>query len=76
LNAWPFYFLCLRKVPKHEKASPDNQRVFIQFAFNIFYFEAPCVVVDILQIVQTIMNKNVVSPTFVDVGLKMICFVI
>jgi len=65
----------LSKVFNHEKAYSHNQRVFIPFAFNIFYFQAPYVV-DILQRVQMIMNRNVVSPTFVNVGFKMICFVI
>jgi hypothetical protein len=47
------------KMTKHEKASFDNQQVYISFAFNIFSFLAP-ETVNLLKIAQKVMHNKVV----------------
>lgn len=64
-----------RKVVKHEKASTDNQHVFISFAFDTFGF-LTLGVVDLLHRVQRDMHNNVISPRFMNVAFTMIDFVI
>lgn len=59
------------KVFKHEKACPDN--AFIPFAFDTFGFLA-LEIIDLLQRVQMLMNKNVISPRSMNVVFKRIGF--
>ncbi|MFS7966563.1 putative exostosin [Helianthus anomalus] len=63
------------KVTKHEKACPDNQHVFIPFAFDTFGFLAP-EAVDLLSRVQRVMHSNVMTPTSMNVVFKRLSFAI
>jgi hypothetical protein len=62
-------------VVKHEKAYPDNQHVFIPFAFDTFGFLAP-EAVSFLQRVQKVMNNNVLSSRAMNVTFMRIGFAI
>jgi len=60
---------------KHEKSRYGNQRAFIPFAFDTFYFLTPDIV-DILHRVQMIMHNNVMSHRSMNVVFTMIDFAI
>jgi hypothetical protein len=63
------------KVVKHERASSENQHVFIHFAFDTFGILA-LEAVDILKRVQRVMHSNVVSHRSQDVVFKRVSFAI
>nr|GEW99939.1 putative reverse transcriptase domain-containing protein [Tanacetum cinerariifolium] len=63
------------KVTKHEKASIENQHVFISFAFDTFDFLA-FEAMKILNRIQRVMNTNVMTPKSTNVVFHRISFAI
>ena len=61
------------RVSKHDKGCSNNQHAFILFAIKTFDFLAS-EIVDLLQRVQRVMNRNIISHRSINIIFKIIGF--